>query len=90
MSRLEVVPEALLVPAAEHDAAAASLAAAAHAVCSVVVPTGRPDGDEQAVLTLQRLAAELQALAQDVARDGAAVRAAAATYTVVDRGAMGR
>lgn len=89
MTGFSVQPAALAVPASRYDAAAQVLAGAAHAVCSVVVPTGRAESSSEAVLTVQRLAVQLQGLSLDVERHSVALRAAAAGYTAADRRATG-
>lgn len=89
MTAFSVRPGSLVVPATRYDAAAQVLADAAHAVCSVGVPTGQGDSSSEAVLTVQRLAVQLQSLSLDVERHAAALRSAAAGYTAADRRASG-
>ncbi len=89
MSGFSVVPDRLQVSALQCDRVARLLADAAQDVASIVVPTGRADSAQQSALTVQRLAAALQALARDIEADGATLCAAAAGYTAVDRCAVG-
>ena len=90
MSRFDVQPQALNVPADQCDRAAAELSAAAQVLARVAAPdTGSLPGTALADELLRRATEQSLALASQATYDAAALRQAAARYCVAELTAAG-